>query len=85
VGVEISENAVREAKKWTSEQLEKAKQDFNVDETKFGSIDYVCGDFFANNWMEELGIPTKGGFVLAYDYAVSLSPSLNELACLIWY
>jgi len=80
VGVEISNNAVKEAKKWITQQQQNAKDDSAIDETKRGKIDVLYGDFFSDDWLNELSIETKGGFDLAYDYAfcVAMNPSLRE-------
>jgi len=75
VGMDISKSAIDEAKKWIASELADHEEK-GLDVSKFGTIDCVHGDFFADEWMTSLGIPTKGAFELVYDYAflVAMNP-----------
>ncbi|OCL03439.1 S-adenosyl-L-methionine-dependent methyltransferase, partial [Glonium stellatum] len=73
VGVEISETAAEEAKKWVSEQLDTNKKSVGKE---LGKVNIAVGDFFEDDWMSNLGVETGGAFELVYDYAflVAMNP-----------
>jgi hypothetical protein len=66
VGVDISGSAVREAKKWVSQQMAESK----IDKKAFAQCELILADFFEDEWLKALDIEPRGGFELVYDYAV---------------
>lgn len=65
VGVEISGSAVREAKKWTGQQIAAGQKTLSP-------MGFILADFFEDEWLKVLGIG-KEQFDLVYDYAVCSS------------
>lgn len=76
VGLEYSATAVEEAQRYAREtereELYRVK-DSVKDGLGKGSVTFVQGDFFAEDWLAKAGVEgTKGVFDLIYDYTVSL-------------
>lgn len=63
-GLEVSSEAVEEAKKFARGQSMDA-----------GKIDFVKGDFFKRDWLPTL----QGQFDLVYDYTARLTTHLHSL------
>ncbi|KAF2083479.1 thiopurine S-methyltransferase family protein [Saccharata proteae CBS 121410] len=76
VGVEISEAAAQQAKKWIAGQVAEEEKEGN----KIGKMEIVLGDFFSDEWLQSLHLPTRGAFELVYDYAflVAMDPSSRK-------
>lgn len=72
-GLEVSTNAIEAAKKWVKEieDNEFRKYETIDDDVGRGSVNFLLGDFFKDDWLKEIG----GEFDLIYDYTVRLYPS----------
>ncbi|KAI5790911.1 S-adenosyl-L-methionine-dependent methyltransferase [Pyronema domesticum] len=72
VGVEISGSAVREAKKWTGQQIAAGQKTLSP-------MGFILADFFEDEWLKVLGIG-KEQFDLVYDYAflVAMNPTMRK-------
>lgn len=71
-GLEISPSAVEAAKKWIAGAEEKKWKKYETLDKEIGrgSANFVVGDFFKDDWLEEVG---GKDFDLIYDYTVFLS------------
>lgn len=69
VGLEISPGAVKACLEYAKEHEDKTPAaDEKVGK---GSIQFVHGDFYADDWLKEAGMTAGEGFDLIYDYTVS--------------
>ncbi len=73
VGLEYSQKAYEACEAYAKENGDK----YPVRDEKVGkgSITFVQGDFYANEWVEKLGLGRDLKFDLIYDYTVSGSPT----------
>lgn len=68
VGLDISESAIKECKKFADEEAPKY-----LDNAKdAGSYQFVTGDFFKDDWLETVGAD-ESRFHFIYDYTVSIT------------
>ena len=66
VGLDISESAIKECKKFAEAEAPKY-----LDNAKDpGSYEFVTGDFFKDDWLDSVGA-NESRFHLIYDYTVS--------------
>ncbi len=66
-GLEVSESAVKACNEFAEKEF--AQYTTRGSEYGCGMVKFVLGDFFKNDWFEELRLPA-GGFDLIYDYTV---------------
>lgn len=81
VGVEYAQDAVKACEEYAKEHA----GDYPVHDEKIGrgSIQFVQGDFYADDWPEKTGFGKDAKFDLIYDYTVSTCPTLqSQLKCL---
>ncbi|EHY58462.1 hypothetical protein HRR83_007168 [Exophiala dermatitidis] len=66
VGLEYAADAVKAAEEYAQQHAD----DYPVHDEKFGkgSIKFVQGDFYSDDWLEKAGLPKDGKFDLIYDY-----------------
>lgn len=64
VGVEISPPAVSQARAWADSQLE------TLDTTNYGTVTFIEGDFYKDNWLHSISLEPAGAFDYIYDYTV---------------
>lgn len=69
VGLEISPEAVKACHEFAKAN-ESAYPVINEDKGK-GSVQFVLGDFYKNDWKKEVGMAEDEQFDLIYDYTVS--------------
>ncbi|KAK7529229.1 putative thiol methyltransferase [Phyllosticta citribraziliensis] len=80
-GLEISPAAIEAAKQWAKEAEERGLKDgYETLNEKWGggSANFVCGDFFKDDWLQKIGV--EGGFDIIYDYTFlsALPPALRS-------
>jgi len=87
-GLEGSENAIEEAKKW--QQDHQKEYEVKDEAVGRGQVKFVSGDFFKSDWEKDvpgLREPAQNGFDIIYDYTVGLSTSSSfgrgKLICLV--
>lgn len=74
-GVEASANAVKACEKHAAEQADK----YPARNTEVGSVKFVFGDFFKDEWIAGVNGELREGFDLVYDYTFlcALPPTLR--------
>lgn len=71
-GLELSDNALKGARKLEKESH--GKDEYRIRDTKVGrgKVTYLAGDFFGNHFLQN--VEGDGNFDLIYDYTVCRSP-----------
>ncbi|KAK8190560.1 S-adenosyl-L-methionine-dependent methyltransferase [Phyllosticta capitalensis] len=81
-GLEISPAAVEAAKQWSKEAESRGFKDgYETMSEKWGrgTANFVCGDFFKDDWLQQIGVKGPGVFDIIYDYTFlsALPPDLR--------
>ena len=76
-GVEASANAVKACEKYAAEQADKYPA--RNTEVGSGSVKFVYGDFFKDEWIADVDGGLREGFDLVYDYTVGHFHAINCL------
>ena len=71
-GLEVSEKAIEEARRWIGEHEHGHEQAGLAGEAGPGQARVILGDFFDDAWVEEIGC--QSGFDLIYDFTVCPCP-----------
>jgi methyl halide transferase len=76
VGLEISPEAVRACEEFRRVEGDKEVYGVRDESVGKGSVKFVLGDFYADEWKEVVGMRSDERFDLIYDYTVSLHSHL---------
>lgn len=86
-GLEISPAAVEAAKQWSKEAESRGFKDgYETMSEKWGrgTANFVCGDFFKDDWLQQIGVKGPGVFDIIYDYTVRGFVQSRNLKPVIW-